>query len=277
MCSPHSKLFDLIMSARHCIALTGAGISTLSGIPDFRGAYPAELLSRFSPEVLNLYLDGLEELVPNENNESAAPLFPEKIFDTARFEEEPAFFYKIAGPLVYRKFEKAEPSVVHRVLAEMENRNMLCSVITQNIDMLHQKAGNRKVIELHGSPAFHYCLRCPGIRLPYNEAAALYEAGELPRCPCCAGVLKPNITFYGDMLPLDARRKAEEEAEASDLLLILGTSLTVNPAASLPLTVLRRGGQIIIVNRQSTALDENAVLRFTELEETFNELESRLR
>jgi NAD-dependent deacetylase len=258
-----ASLQDLIHSARYCTALTGAGVSTLSGIPDFRGSWPQALMEKFSPEVLSLYLSGLEDFLP------------EKIFDLARFEEDPAFFYKSAGPLIY-SFHEKEASVVHRVLAELEKRSLLKAVITQNIDMLHQKAGSKRVIELHGSPRFHYCLRCGGIRVGYAEAAAAVRAGDMPRCPQCGRILKPAIAFYGDRLPMAERREAEEELQKTDLLLVLGTSLTVFPAANLPRTVLRRGGRIVIVNKQNTPLDKNAVLRLRDLEETFLELENLL-
>jgi len=268
------ELLDLINSARYCVAFTGAGVSTLSGIPDFRGTYPSELLRRFSPGVLDLYLAGLEDLVPDKTEQGL--YFPEKVFDSARFEENPAFFYRAAGPLIYGTVRTAEPSLVHRVLAELENRGLLRALVTQNIDMLHQKAGSRRVIEFHGSPAIHYCLRCPGIRLDYDKAAAIVKAGEVPRCPACGGALKPRITFYGETLPLEARRAAMEEAQAADVMLVLGTSLTVHPAVELPRMVLRRGGRVVIVNRQDTALDENAALRFRELEDTFDGLEKLL-
>jgi NAD-dependent deacetylase len=224
--------------------------------------------------VVELYLSGLEDLLP-EAREDPAPsvLFPERIFDSRRFEEDPAFFYRAAGPLVY-SLDTKEPSVVHRVLAEAERQGMVKSVITQNIDMLHQKAGTKRVIELHGSPGIHYCLRCPGIRLPYADAAAALRAGDMPRCPRCRRVLKPAITFYGDPLPLEARRAAETEAQETDLMLILGTSLTVFPAADLPRTVLRRGGRIVIVNRQPTFLDGSARIRLWDLEQTFSGLEN---
>jgi NAD-dependent deacetylase len=140
-------------------------------------------------------------------------------------------------------------------------------VITQNIDMLHQKAQSRWVIELHGSPRVHYCLRCAGIRVGYAEAAAAVKAGGMPRCPRCGRVLKPAITFYGESLPLEARREAEGEAQDADLMLILGTSLTVMPAATIPRTTLRRGGALVIVNDMATPLDEDAAMRFGDLEE----------
>jgi NAD-dependent deacetylase len=267
-----SELFDMIANARHCTALTGAGISTLSGIPDFRGVgglyssgLPKEFLNKYPPEVLALYLDGL-------NPEG---LSFEKAFNIEEFEKDPSLFYTVAGPLVYTVHEK-EASVVHLVLAELERQGMLKSVITQNIDMLHQKAGSRRVIEIHGSPRTHYCLRCAGIRTGYEEAAARVRSGALPRCPQCGAVLKPAITFYGEPLPLEARREAEEEAQSADLLLVLGTSLTVRPAADLPHTTLRRGGKLVIVNNTETPLDGNAVLRFNDLQEVFEGLRETL-
>jgi NAD-dependent deacetylase len=263
-----SELSDMIASARHCTALTGAGVSTLSGLPDFRGAnglytsgVPRGFLDKYPPEVLALYLEGTNPW--------------EKAFNIDEFEKDPSLFYTAAASLVYTAHEK-EASVVHIVLAELEKRGMLKSVITQNIDMLHQKAGSRRVIEIHGSPRTHYCLRCAGIRAGYEESAACVRSGGMPRCPQCGRVLKPAITFYGEPLPLEARRQAEEETRSTDLLLILGTSLSVHPAADLPHTTLRHGGRLIIVNNNKTPLDENAVLRFDDLREVFEGLRERL-
>ncbi|GHV73619.1 NAD-dependent protein deacetylase [Spirochaetia bacterium] len=264
-----AQLFSMISDARHCIALTGAGISTLSGIPDFRGknglytaGLPQEFLDKYPPEVLALYLSGM----PGELK------FPgEKVFDIDEFEKDPSYFYTNAGPMVYTVHEK-EPSIVHTCLAELERRGMLKAVITQNIDFLHQKAGSRRVIEVHGSPRMHYCLRCAGIRVGYAEAAALVMAGDMPRCPHCGRVLKPAITFYGENLPLEARREAEGEAQDADLLLILGSSLTVMPAAAIPRTTLQRGGRLVIVNDMRTPLDDDAALRLWDLGEVFTGL-----
>jgi NAD-dependent deacetylase len=262
-----AKLFSLITGARHCVALTGAGVSTLSGIPEFRGkngmytaALPQEFLDKYPPEVLALYLSGL----PMEN-----------VFDIDTFEQDPAYFYTNAGPLVYT-VDKKEPSVVHTCLAELERRGFLKAVITQNIDMLHQKARSLRVIEVHGSPRTHYCLRCPGIRVPYAEAAAAVNAGRLPRCPRCGRVLKPAITFYGESLPLEARREAEGEAQDADLMLILGSSLTVMPAAAIPRTTLQRGGALVIVNHTRTPLDQDAALRLWDLEDVFGAIRALL-
>jgi NAD-dependent deacetylase len=255
------ELFDLITGARCCTAFTGAGISTLSGISDFRGR------------------DGLFTGPGGEDPPASGPvpepLPAEAFFNIEYFEKDPSLFYAFAASRIYT-VDKKEPSVVHRVLAELENRGLLKAVITQNIDMLHQKAGSRKVIELHGSPRFHYCLFCPGIRVRYAEAAAALRDGSLPRCPQCGRVLKPALTFYGESLPLDARRQAEEAAQKAGLLLILGTSLTVNPAAELPRTTLRNGGSLIIVNETPTPLDRLARLRLSSLEAVFRGLETLL-
>jgi NAD-dependent deacetylase len=194
------------------------------------------------------------------------------MFDIEWFEKDPALFYRNAGPLVYTVHKK-EPSAVHIVLAELERRGFLKAVITQNIDMLHQKAGSRRVIELHGSPKIHYCLRCSGVRVGYEEAAGIVKTGGMPRCPHCGQVLKPAIVFFGEALPLDARREAQTEAQDTDLLLVLGSSLTVYPAADIPHTVLRCGGKLAIVNETPTPLDGNAVFRGGDLGETFGELQ----
>ncbi|MCL2380876.1 MAG: NAD-dependent deacetylase [Treponema sp.] len=236
------ELFGKIRRARHCTALTGAGVSTLSGIPDFRGK------------------GGLYSTTDAE-----------KIFDAQYFEKDPSFYYRAASSFIYG-IDKKEPSVVHIALAQLEKKGYVKALITQNIDLLHQKAGSGAVIEIHGSPETHYCLRCAGARMPFQEAAAIVRSGGLPACPACQSVLKPAITFFGDMLPMDALRAAVDEAQKSDLMLILGTSLTVYPAASIPQHTLRQGGEIVIVNNMPTPLDDMAALRFDDLGEVFEAL-----
>ncbi|MDR2607981.1 MAG: NAD-dependent deacetylase [Treponema sp.] len=233
------SLFERIVHARHCVALTGAGVSTLSGIRDFRGKN-------------GLYND----------------MDAEKIFDLDYFMQDPSFYYRMSGEFIYN-LDAKEASVVHTVLGELENRGFVKAVITQNIDLLHQKGGSRHVIEVHGSPRLHYCLHCAGIRMPFEEAAAIVKNGELPRCPKCNRVLKPAITFFGESLPMDALREATEEAQNADLMLVLGTSLTVQPAASLPLYTIRKGGSIVIVNNMPTSLDAQASMHFDDLGEVF--------
>jgi NAD-dependent deacetylase len=241
------ELFKKITNSKHCTAFTGAGVSTLSGIRDFRGKN-------------GLYND------PDA----------EKIFDIDYFEKDPAFYYRAAASLIYDLDEKS-PSVVHRVLAELEKRGFLKALITQNIDLLHQKAGSSHVIEVHGSPKIHYCLRCAGVRMPFEEAAAIVRAGELPRCPKCGRALKPASTCFGESPPMDARREATSEAQKSDFMLVLGTSLTVYPAASMPRYTLTSGGEIVIVNNMPTPMDDAALFRFDDLGEVFEGLETLIK
>ncbi|MDR2964731.1 MAG: NAD-dependent deacetylase [Treponema sp.] len=241
-----NKLFTLIQEAKHMVALTGAGVSTLSGIRDFRGK------------------NGLY-------NEMDA----EKIFSIEYFEEDPSFYYKNAADFIYN-IDQINPSIVHNVLGELEKRGRLKALITQNIDLLHQKGGSKNVIEIHGSPAIHYCLRCPGIRVSFEEAAAVVRSGDMPKCPKCSRVIKPAITFFGESLPTEALRQAITESQEADLMLVLGTSLTVFPAASMPDYTLRQGGKIVVVNNMQTHLDSKAELHFDDLEAVFEGLNSLL-
>jgi len=240
------ELSEKISGAKHCVALTGAGVSTLSGIRDFRGKN-------------GIYND----------------MDAEKIFDIGYFEKDPFFYYKAAASFIY-DLDSKEPSIVHIVLAELEKRGLLKAIITQNIDLLHEKAGSLRVIEIHGSPKIHYCLRCAGVRMPFEEAAASVRSGAVPRCPSCGRVLKPAITFFGESLPAEALREAVDESQKADLMLVLGTSLTVYPAASIPQYTLMNGGEIVIVNEMPTPLDSRAALRFGDLGEVFEGLKGIL-
>jgi NAD-dependent deacetylase len=238
------ELFEKIKSAKHCVALTGAGVSTLSGIRDFRGK------------------DGLY----NEFDAS-------KMFDIDYFEEDPTYYYKTAGKFIYNA-DDYPASIVHTCLAVLEKKGWLKALITQNIDFLHQKGGSTHVIEVHGSPAIHYCMRCSGIRMPFEEAAEIVKKGDFPKCPQCGSILKPAITFFGEMLPAAALHEAGWEASACDLMLVLGTSLTVHPAAGLPDTALGHGAEIVVVNNMPTGLDRRAALHFDELAPVFTELKA---
>ena len=239
-------LYKLIIKAKHLVALTGAGVSTLSGIPDFRGK------------------NGIY-------NDKSLEIDPEKIFSIDYFERDPSLYYKSAASFIYNINEK-EPSIVHNVLGKLEKRGHLKALITQNIDLLHQKGGSENVIEIHGSPLIHYCLRCSGIKVSFEEAAEIVRSGGMPKCPTCDRILKPAITFFGENLPAQALRQAAEESQKADLMLVLGTSLTVFPAASMPEYTLRQGGRIAIVNNMPTHLDRQALLRFDDLGEVFEAL-----
>jgi NAD-dependent deacetylase len=258
-------LYGMISTARYCTALTGAGVSTLSGIRDFRGKN-------------GLYRE----------------MDAEKIFDISYFNKDPSFYYHAAESFIYNLDEK-EASIVHLTLGKLEKLGYLKAVITQNIDLLHQKGGSRRVIEIHGSPSVHYCRRCSDKRrvedlaaakgevkpgetdlLGFKEAAALVQAGELPRCGKCGAVLKPAITFFGESLPVRALEEAEQAARDTDLMLVLGTSLTVFPAAGIPQVTVRSGGKIVIVNNMETPLDQYAAFKFDDLESVFQALDSRI-
>jgi NAD-dependent deacetylase len=235
------ELYKAICGAKHLVAFTGAGVSTLSGIRDFRGK--------------NGIANG------------------ETVFNIDVFEEDPSVYYDNARSFIYNLNER-EPSIVHTVLGELEKRGVLKAVITQNIDLLHQRGGSSNVIEVHGSPKVHYCLRCPGVRMGFEEAAAIVISGNMPQCPKCGRVLKPAITFYGESLPIEALKEATVQAHKADLMLVLGTTLVVYPAASMPEYTLRSGGRIVIVNNMPTHLDRQASMHFDELGPVFEELQS---
>jgi len=245
-----SKLYEKIINAQHFVAFTGAGISTLSGIRDFRGKN-------------GLYKDDKIDAA--------------KIFDIEYFEKDPSFFYNAAKNFIYDLDEK-KPSIVHNTLAKLEKTGRLKAVITQNIDLLHQKAGSERVLEIHGSPKYHYCIGCRANDsvLSYEDVVTILNRGELPICNVCGRVMKPYITFFGENLPEQALKDSQAEAANADVMLILGTTLEVYPAAGLPLITLEHGGEIIIVNNMETQLDRYAVMRFADLEEVFTELSQKV-
>jgi len=219
-------LLQAIANAQCVGCLTGAGVSTLCGIPDFRG-----------PQGLYRNPDA------------------ERIFDIDWFDRDPSIYYRGCAELVYG-LGSFEPGPVHRALKHLEDLGKLKGIATQNIDMLHQKAGSSNVYEVHGSPIMHHCRSC-GDGKSFDEIMEMRRAAEVPRCQC-GGVYKPDITFFGEALPKRAFTAAQELAIRSDVFLVLGTSLTVFPAAGLPRLTLQAGGKVFIVNAQSTSLDDYA-------------------
>ena len=240
-----NDIVSLLASARHAVVFTGAGVSTLSGIPDFRG--PNGIYRRMDAD---------------------------RIFDVEYFRRDPAFYYRHARDFIYPERD-AEPSLVHRECARLEQRGIVHAVITQNIDMLHQRAGSRSVIELHGSPRIHACLAC-GREYPYEWVRGVVRSDGVPRCGACGGVLKPRIVFFGEMLDAGAMERAREEAAHADLMLVLGSSLVVQPAASIPALALRHGGLLAIVNQGATPLDSLAVWRGEDLESVFTRIAAEI-
>ncbi len=227
------RLLELLDKAERVAAFTGAGVSTLCGIPDFRG-----------PQGLYKQPDA------------------ERIFDIDWFDRDPSIYYRGCAELVYG-LKNYEPGPVHFALVALEKAGKLTGIATQNIDMLHQKAGSSVVHEVHGSPILHHCRRC-GDEKRFEEICAMLESEPVAHC-ACGGVYKPDITFFGESLPEAAFEGAIELASEADLILVLGSSLTVQPAGSIPLYTLRRGGKAVVVNAQPTCLDDAASLRMTDL------------
>ncbi len=221
---------ELMQQARQIVALTGAGISTESGIPDFRS--PGSIWQRQPPVS---YQDFLNKAEARRN-----------YWQTRR---------NLAGQVA-----AAQPNAAHRALAELERRDILLGVITQNFDGLHQDAGNHpeRVIELHGTSRQAACTLC-GKRSSMSELQRRIDAGEIdPRCSFCGGYLKAATILFGQRVPEAELARARELAALCDLFLVVGSSLKVTPAATLPRVALRRNVPLIIVNIQPTPLDDYA-------------------
>jgi NAD-dependent deacetylase len=236
--NPADALVDLLRSARRTVVFTGAGVSTLSGIPDFRG-----------PDGLYRHPDA------------------DRIFDSAWFRRDPSLFYRAARDFIY-VMDRHEPSVVHTECARLEQLGRVACVVTQNIDMLHRRAGSRRLIELHGSLAVHRCLDCSR-EYGFAWVRDIVHAGRVPHCPQCGGVIKPAITFFGEMLPEGALETALAEAARCDLMLVLGSSLVVYPAAGVPQLAVESGARLAVVNAGATPLDRYAECRLDDLQSVF--------
>ena len=221
---------ELLQQARNIVALTGAGISTESGIPDFRS--PGSIW-RTEPPVS--YHDFISQ-----------PESRQKYWQTRRN--------------LSSQVAAARPNAAHRALAELERRDMLLGVITQNFDGLHQDAGHQpeRVIELHGTSRVAACTLC-GARSSIAALQQRIDAGEVdPQCPSCGGYLKTATILFGQRVPEAELARAKELTALCDLFLVVGSSLKVMPAAMLPRLALRRDVPLIIVNLQPTSLDDLA-------------------
>ena len=220
------RLAELVRERQPCVVVTGAGISTESGIPDFRSA--DGIWQRFDPMVY-AHIDAFRR-------------------DPARVWEFYALRLDIAS--------QAEPNDGHRALADLESRGWIRAVVTQNVDGLHTRAGSRDVLEVHGSLREAECVAC-GARVPMEDVL-----GELPLppCPSCGEVLKPGVVMFGELLPAGAIGRAQELAGEARLLLVVGSSLQVYPVAALPEETLVAGGALAIVNRGGTPWDSRAEL-----------------
>jgi NAD-dependent deacetylase len=217
-------LADLIREHRPCVVLTGAGISTESGIPDFRS--PTGIWATYDPMEYATIDAFLRD--------------PVKVWD----------FYGRRLQML----GDAEPNDGHRALAELEERGWVKAVVTQNIDRLHERAGSRALVEVHGSIRTSSCLDCGTV----VRLADVVELLPVPTCPACGRVLKPDVVMFGELLPAAEIARAEQLAREAGVLLVVGSSLEVYPVAGLPLETLANAGQLAIVSRGSTPFDARA-------------------
>ncbi len=226
-----AQIVELIKQSNYVVALTGAGVSTPSGIPDFR-----------SPG------SGLWKKVD-----------PFSVASIWGFIEQPQNFYDWIKPFA-ELTRRAKPNPAHVALAELESLGKLHAIITQNIDNLHQTAGSRRVLEVHGHIRQATCMRC----FHMVDAAPILDRfiqdGEVPLCEVCGGVMKPNAVLYGEMLPVGVMYEAEQESRKCDVMLVAGSSLEVAPAADLPFVAKKQGATLVIVNKSSTPADNQATV-----------------
>lgn len=226
---------DLFRQARHAVVLTGAGLSTPSGIPDFRSTGTG-LWSRDEP---------LEAASLNT------------------FRTRPEQFFTWFRPLANQIFN-ALPNPAHQALVDLEKMGHIKSIITQNIDMLHQKAGSKNVIEMHGTMQTLTCSQCYHQVQSEPYLVPFVEQGVLPICPKCGQLLKPDVILFGEQLPQAAWVKAQRDARQCDVMLVAGSSLEVLPVAGLPMQALDRGAHLIIINNTPTYLNVRADIAILE-------------
>ena len=226
-----NKVAEMIAASKSLVVFTGAGISTESGIPDFRG--PDGLWTKVDPEdfTIDRFLSSGET-------------------------RKKIWYHLVEGGLMIN----AQPNQAHLAIAELEKMNKLSSVITQNIDNLHQRAGNnpKKVYELHGNMQWLVCLDC-GERYSVELMRQKHPSPDhFPACEKCRGILKPDVVFFGEMLPQHTLMMAQRESEMSDLFIVIGSSLVVYPAAYMPLYAKQSGAKIVIINMGDTGHDDIA-------------------
>ena len=228
-----ARLAELVRTAGSVVALTGAGISVPSGIPDFR-----------SPG------SGLWERVD-----------PMEVAHIDAFHSDPERFWAFYAER-FAALEDKQPNDAHRALVTLQDAGLLDAVITQNIDMLHRKAGTRELIEVHGSIERCRCLQCAE-QATLSQARALLASDErgVPRCKRCGAPLKPDVVLFGEMLPERAMERARALCEGAGVLLCIGSSLEVHPVAGLPLLTLQGGGAVAIITQGETPLDALAEVR----------------
>jgi NAD-dependent deacetylase len=224
------RLAELVREHGPAVVLTGAGISTESGIPDFRS--PTGIWANYDPQ---------------------------EYATIDAFRADPVKVWRFYA-LRLAALTEARPNAGHIALAELERAGLIRAVVTQNIDLLHERAGSPDVVEVHGSIRTSSCVGC-GSRYPLAEVLRLLEAEGVPRCAGCNGVLKPDVVFFGELLPEAAIDRAYELARSAGLLLVVGSGLEVWPVSLLPDETVRAGGRVAIINRGPTTFDDRAVLK----------------
>jgi len=222
---------ELVGRAKHLVAFTGAGISAGSGIPTYRGE--GGMWTRMDPE---------------------------KVASIDYFDRDPSYYWRFFQEVRFATLAEARPNNAHLALADLERRGLLRTIITQNIDGLHQQAGSRSVLELHGNTRRFFCRRC---HEPFDLDAIhkMLERSLPPPCPACGGVIRPDVVFFGEMLPEAVLRESLDSARSADVMLVVGSSLVVHPAASLPIITMEHGGHVIIVSKGETAMDRVASIK----------------
>jgi NAD-dependent deacetylase len=229
--SAAAELAELIREAERVVALTGAGISVPSGIPDFRT--PGEGIWEDVDPMEVAHIDAFHR-------------------DTKRFWQ----FYRPR----FQTLGDRQPNAAHGALAELERRGLLEAVITQNIDRLHAKAGTKRLVEVHGSIATSSCTTCRA-SYPLESMGELFDEDGIATCACCMGKVKPDVVLFGELLPEAAMAEAQELCGAADLLLCVGSSLEVYPVAGLPELTLDSGGRVAIVTKSRTPYDSEATVK----------------
>lgn len=224
-----ARAASLLNQSQHAVALTGAGMSTASGIPDFRSPTSGLWRTADPMEVASIYA----------------------------FRSRPQDFFHWIRPFAKLILE-AQPNVAHKALTQMEARGALKAIITQNIDMLDSRAGSSTVLEVHGNLRQATCIRCYAVYSTQPFLEAFVEVGEIPICPGCGGVLKPDVILFGEQLPVRVMNQARKQARLCDLMIVVGSSLEVAPAGDLPLVAIESGARLIVVNKEPTFVDEQA-------------------
>ncbi len=225
------KAAELVRSAHRTVILTGAGNSTSSGIPDFRSA-DSGLWTRFSPmEIASL---------------STFRYHPERFFEWLR----PIASHMLA----------AQPNPSHIALAQLENSGHIKTIITQNIDGLHQRAGSQQVLEVHGTMYSMTCVECYQQYRSADFIGPYIEQGKIPLCPGCNKFLKPDVILFEEQLPVRTWLQAKDAVNTCDLLIVAGSSLIVMPVAGLPIRALENGAQVIVINKTPTYIDERSAV-----------------